>query len=201
MHAECCGYILVSALALCIHVGMSACFARPLFINPLLLLVCLCALWLYITVLIVLSYVRPFVWHSIRLSVCLSVCMFTYTYVERNVLVFVLWTSKIELTWLIPCLAWVFTFLFVFRVAGQTTVAGMSTFLCKNCVYDRQKSTHIFVSYNIVLFHKSFMTVTKGKSQTCYNFLYWRALKKQHLDNSFNLRLEKEDRTIILIVC
>ena len=29
MYAECCGYILMSASALCIHVGMSACFARP----------------------------------------------------------------------------------------------------------------------------------------------------------------------------
>ena len=28
----------------------------------------------------------------------------------------------------------------------------------KNCVYDVQKSTHIFVSDNIILFHKSFMT-------------------------------------------
>ena len=30
--------------------------------------------------------------------------------------------------------------------------------------------------------------------------LYWRTLKTQHLDNSFNLGLEKEDRTTILIV-
>ena len=29
MYTECCGYILMSASALCIHVGMSACFARP----------------------------------------------------------------------------------------------------------------------------------------------------------------------------
>ena len=35
-------------------------------------------------------------------------------------------------------------------------MVGMCTFLCKNCVYDRQKRTHIFMSDNIVLFHKSF---------------------------------------------
>ena len=44
-------------------------------------------------------------------SVCLSVCMYacTCTYVETNVLVHVIWTSKNELTWLIPCLVWDFT--------------------------------------------------------------------------------------------
>ena len=31
--------------------------------------------------------------------------------------------------------------------------------------------------------------------------IYWQTLKTQHLDNSFNLCLEKEGRTIILIVC
>ena len=76
-----------------------------LFINPLLLLVCLCVLWVNIIVLVVLSSVCPFVWYSVFPSVCLSVCMFTCTYVETNLLVCVLWTSKIELTWLIPCLA------------------------------------------------------------------------------------------------
>ena len=45
-------------------------------------------------------------------------------------------------------------------------IAGMCIFLCKNSVCDRQKSTHIFVSDNIILFHMSFMTVTKGKSLT-----------------------------------
>ena len=31
-------------------------------------------------------------------SVCLTVCMYTCTSVETNVLVYVLWTSEIELT-------------------------------------------------------------------------------------------------------
>ena len=31
--------------------------------------------------------------------------------------------------------------------------------------------------------------------------VYWQTLKTQHLDNNFNLCLEKEGRTIILIVC
>ena len=67
---------------------------------------------------------------SVRPFVCLSVCMFTCIYVETNVLLYELWTSKIEFTCLIPCLAGVFTghsFLFVvifvlfFRVVVQTT--------------------------------------------------------------------------------
>ena len=53
---------------------------------------------------------------------------------------------------------------------------GMCTFLCKNCVYDCQKSTHIF--------RKSFMTVTKGNPQTPYNshqfFLPHQNLAKSH---------------------
>ena len=32
------------------------------------------------------------------------------------------------------------------------------------------------------------------------NYIYWRTLKTQHLDNSFILCLEKEGRTIIWIV-
>ena len=42
---------------------------------------------------------RPSICLIFRPSVCLSVCMFTYTctYVETNILVYVLWTSKIEL--------------------------------------------------------------------------------------------------------
>ena len=33
------------------------------------------------------------------------------------------------------------------------------------------------------------------------SIVYWRSLKTQHLDNSFNLCLEKKGGTIILIVC
>ena len=71
------------------------------------------------------SFYLPSVHVSYILSVCLSVCMFTCTYVETNVIVYVVWTSKIELTWLIPCLVWVFTghsfhLVFFFRVAVQT---------------------------------------------------------------------------------
>ena len=133
------------------------------------------------------SFYLPSVHLSDIPSVRLSVCMFTCTYVETNVLVYALLSSKIELIWLIPCLAWVFTgysfHLCVFFCCccffscrgSNDGIAGMCTFVCKNYVYDRQKSTHIFVSDNIVLFHKSFMTMTKGKSpgksQTRYNFL------------------------------
>ena len=120
MYAECCGYTLMSASALCIHVGMSACFAHP-FVHQSVA--------------------------SARLSVRL---MIVYHCAHR----FILRPS---------------TF---FSCRGSNDgIAGMCTFLCKNYVYDRQKSTHIFVSDNNVLFHKSFMTVTKGKSQTRFNFL------------------------------
>ena len=140
------------------------------FINPLLLLVCLCVLWLYIIVLIVLSSIRPFVWYSVRPSVCLSVCMFTCTYVETNLVDIENW---IGLTDTLSGLSLHWTLIsFFFSCHGSNDgIAGMCIFLCKNCFYDRQKSTHIFVSDNIVLFHKSFMTVTKDKSQTRYNFL------------------------------
>ena len=128
----------------------------PLFISPLLLLVCLCVLWLYIIVLSVLSSLRPFVWYSVRPSVCLSVCMFTCTYVEANVLVYVLWTKKIEFTWLIPCLVLVFTghlFHFFSCRGSNDGIDGMCTFFCKNCVYDCQK-VHIYL-WAITLYYST----------------------------------------------
>ena len=153
-----------------LHVGMPACFARS-FVHQSVASARL-SMRLTIVYLVVLSSVRPFDWFSVRPSVCLFVCMFTCTYVETNVLVYLLWKSKIELTWLISCLAWVFTghsfhlvvvfFSFCFFVSRFKWQHCRHVHLfMQNCVYDRQKSTHIFVSDNIVLFHKSFMTVTK----------------------------------------
>ena len=98
MYAKCCGYILISASALCMHVGMSAYFACP-FVHQ-----SVASARLSVRLTIVyhcarrLTSIRPFVGYSVRPSVCLSVCMYTCTYVETNVLVYVLWTSKIELT-------------------------------------------------------------------------------------------------------
>ena len=87
----------MSALALCIHVGISACFARPfvhqsvasarLSVRLLIVYHCACR-----------SIFRPSICLIFRPSVCLSVCMFTCTYVETNVIEYELWTSKIKLT-------------------------------------------------------------------------------------------------------
>ena len=97
MYAECCGYILMSASALCIHVGMSGYFDRP-FVRQ-----SVASARLSVRLMIVYHCVRRFIFRPsicliFRPSVCLSVCMLTCTYVETNVLVCVLWTSKIELT-------------------------------------------------------------------------------------------------------
>ena len=152
-----------------------------LFISQLLLLVSPCVLWLYMIVLVVLSSVRPLVLYSVRPSVCLSVCMFTCTYVETNVLVYVLWTSKIELTWLIPCLVWVFTghsfhlvgfFLGFFRVVVQTTALPVcAPFYAKTAFTIAKKYTYILWAITLYYSTSRFKTVTKVKSQTPYNFL------------------------------
>ena len=153
-------------------------FLVLLFISPLLLLVHLCVLWLYIIVLVVLSSVRQFVWYSDHPSVCLPVCMYTCTYVETNVPLYVPWASKIELTWLILCLVWVFTGHSFHLVVVVFFVSWIKRRHCRYVHIFNQKlclrtpkSTQIFVSDNIVLFHNWFMTVTKGKSQTPYNYL------------------------------
>ena len=97
MYAECCGYMLMSASALCIHV----CFARPFGHQSV------ASARLSVRLVIVYHCASRFIF---RLSICpsvhlsdipsvrLYVCMFTCTYVEMNVLVYVPWTSKIELT-------------------------------------------------------------------------------------------------------
>ena len=60
MYAECCGYILMSASALCIHVGMPACFARPFVHQSVTSARLSVRRMIHITVLVVLSSVRPF---------------------------------------------------------------------------------------------------------------------------------------------
>ena len=85
MYAECCGYILhvMSASALCIHVGMSVCFARP-FVHQSVV-----SARLSVHLMIVYHLTRRFIFRPsicliFRPSVCLSVCMFTCTYEETN---------------------------------------------------------------------------------------------------------------------
>ena len=83
MYAECCGYILMSTSALCIHVDMSAFFARP-FVNQSvasarlsvrLMIVCHCARRFIF---------RPSIGLIFRPSVCMSVCMYVHMYLCRD---------------------------------------------------------------------------------------------------------------------
>ena len=95
MYAECCGHILMSASALCIHVGMPAYSARPFVhqsdasarLSAGLMIVYHCARRFFFRLSICLIF-RP--------SVCIPVCLYVCTYVETSVLLYVLWTSKIE---------------------------------------------------------------------------------------------------------
>ena len=127
--------------------------------------------------LCLLCIFRPSICPIFRPSICMSVCMYVHMYLcrdERTSVCTVDIENWIDLTDTLSgfSLHWtLISFVFFFRVAIQTTALPVCAPFCKNCVYDRQKSTHIFVSDSIVLFHKSFMTVTKGKSQTRYNFL------------------------------
>ena len=74
-------------------------------------------------------------------------------------------TAEIELTRLIPCLHAVFaghSFHMVGFVESQFN-DGIALCMCifmQNCAYDRQKRSDILASDNVVLFHKSLMTVT-----------------------------------------
>ena len=153
----------MSASALCIHVGMSACFARP-FVHQ-----SVASARLSVRLMIVYHCAHRFIFSLsicliFRPSVCMSVCMYVHMYLCRDEL-----SGHRKLNWLDWYFVWLvssldthFIWLFCFFSCRGSNdgIAGMCTFLCKNCVYDRQKSTHIFVSDSIVLFHKSFMTVT-----------------------------------------
>ena len=77
MYAECCGYILMSALTLFIHVGMSACSARP-FVHQ-----SVASDHLSVRLMIVYHCAHSFIYHlSICLIFCLSVCMYVCMYVH-----------------------------------------------------------------------------------------------------------------------
>ena len=83
MYAECFGYKLMSASALCIHVGMSACFARP-FVHQSVASACLSVRLMIVYHCAHRFIFRPSICLTFRPSVCMSVCMFTCTYVETN---------------------------------------------------------------------------------------------------------------------
>ena len=83
MYAECCGYILMSASALCIHVGMSACFVCPfvhqsvasarLSVRLMIVYHCACRFIL-----------RPSICLIFRPSVCMFVCMYVHMYLCKE---------------------------------------------------------------------------------------------------------------------
>ena len=87
MYTGCCGCILMSASAFFIHMGMSACFALP-FVHQ-----SVASARLSVRLMIVYHCSHrfifcPSIWLVFRLSihpsVCLSVCMFTWIYVETT---------------------------------------------------------------------------------------------------------------------
>ena len=83
MYADCCGYILMSASALCIHVGMSAWSAR-LFVHQ-----SVASARLSVRLMIVYHCARRFIFcPSICLifhpSVCMFLCMYVHMYLCRD---------------------------------------------------------------------------------------------------------------------
>ena len=80
MYAECCGYILMSASALCIHVGMSACFVRP-FVHQ-----SVASARLSVRLMIAYHCARRFIFRpSICLIFCcMSICMYVHMYLCRD---------------------------------------------------------------------------------------------------------------------
>ena len=89
---------------------------------------------------------RPFVWYSVCLSVCLclSVCMYVHMYIcrdERTSVCTVDIEIWIDLTDTLSRLYrhWALISFFFSCRGSNDGIDGMCTFLCENCVYDRQK--------------------------------------------------------------
>ena len=78
--------------------------------------------------------------------------------------------SGLCLHWILISFGWFFFCFFFSRRGSNDGIAGLCTFYAKN-VFTIAKIVHIYVRDSIVLFYMSYMTVTKGKSQTRYNFL------------------------------
>ena len=146
MYAECCGYLLMSAsAALCIHVGMSACSARPFHQS-------VASARLAVRLMIVYHCARRFIFPPsfcliFRPSVCLSVCMYACTYVETNVQVYALWASEIELTChTLSGLSLHWTLIsFFFRVAVQLTALTVCAPFYAKTVITIAKKVHIYL--------------------------------------------------------
>ena len=88
MYAECCGYILMSASALCIHVGMSACFACR-FVHQSVASARLSVLLMIVYHCASRFIFRPSICLIFRPSVCMSACMYVHMYLCRDELTIV----------------------------------------------------------------------------------------------------------------
>ena len=128
---------------------MQAC-QRVLLVNPLLLLVCLFVCASYVCISLCSSFYLPSIHLSDIPSVCMSVCMYARMYLcKSNVLVYVLWISKIELTDALSGLSlhWkLISFGCFFRVAVQTTMT-VCVFFMQSCINDRQKKYTYILNY------------------------------------------------------
>ena len=149
MYAECCRYILMSASALCIHVGMSACFARPFVHQSVASVSCDC-------ISLCSSFYLPSV-HLSGYSVRPSVCMFTCTYVETNLVDIENWIdltdtlSGLSLHWTLISFG---CCLFVFRVAVQTTALLVCAPFYAKTVFTSAKKVHIYL-WEITLYYST----------------------------------------------
>ena len=149
MYAECCGYILMSASVLCIHVGMPSYFARP-FVHQ-----SVAPTPLSVRLMIVYHCARRFIFRLsicliFRPSVCMSVCLYVHMYLCRDARISVCTVdieNWIDLTDTLSgfSLHWtLISFCCFSRRVSNDGIANMCTFFCKNCAYDRQK-VHIYL--------------------------------------------------------
>ena len=150
IYAECCEYILMSASALCMW-SCQRVLLVLLFINPLLLLVCLCVLWLYITARRFIF--RPSIWLNFRPSVCMSVCVYVHMYLcrdERTSVCTVDIENWIDLTDILSGLSlhWTlisFFFVLFYRVAVQMTTLPVCAPFYAKTVLTIAKKVHIYL--------------------------------------------------------
>ena len=145
MYAECCGYILISAL--CIHVGMSACYSHP-FVHQSVASTCLSVRLMIVYHCAYCFIFRPSICLIFRPSVCMSVCMYVHMYLCRDEL-----SGHRKLNWLDWYLVWLESsldthfiwLLFFFRVAVQTTALPVCAPFYAKIVFTIAKKVHIYL--------------------------------------------------------
>ena len=147
----------MSASALCIHVGMSACFARP-FVRQSVL-----SARQSVRLMIVYHYARRFIFRPsicliFRPSVCISVCMYVnmYLYRDERTVDIETWInltdilSGLSLHWTLIS----FFFVFFFRVAVQTTALSVCKPFYAKTMCTIAKKVHIYL-WAITLYYST----------------------------------------------